>query len=250
MVFELPVTDFPDHDQRERMASHDLVKEGYLHSSTLRWSAGGIRGRSTEWQFPIQRLPAHTLVPGLAAIGFGALLLDTYGYADGGTRETHDITRVLGPPLATEGTRILVWDIGRARPRLLAGLDRAARDRLARRMLGLPRLYSRTDVNPLWGRGDGDPACAAAGLLLVNPQRRPQAAVLTITVDRTKTDQPTASARIRGVDHHLRIGRPTHIRLRLSPGTTQVHIRLRVPDVRCDDVEDSALPTVAATLSP
>ena len=36
---------------------HDLIKEGYLHSKTMRWSAGGIRGRDGEWQWPASLLP-------------------------------------------------------------------------------------------------------------------------------------------------------------------------------------------------
>ena len=33
MVFQLPVTDFPEHGAGHRMSDHDLIKEGYLHST-------------------------------------------------------------------------------------------------------------------------------------------------------------------------------------------------------------------------
>ena len=44
MVFQLPVVDFPEHSAIERLSADDLIKEGYLHSKTLRWSAGGDPG--------------------------------------------------------------------------------------------------------------------------------------------------------------------------------------------------------------
>ena len=40
MVFQLPVVDFPEHSAVERLSGNDLIKEGYLHSKSLRWSAG------------------------------------------------------------------------------------------------------------------------------------------------------------------------------------------------------------------
>ena len=59
MVFQLPVVDFPEHSAIERLSAHDLIKEGYLHSKTLRWSAGGVRGRDGEWQWPASLLPTR-----------------------------------------------------------------------------------------------------------------------------------------------------------------------------------------------
>jgi hypothetical protein len=248
MVFELPVTDFPDHDVRERMSSHDLVKEGYLHSSTLRWSAGGIRGRSAEWQVPIGGLSSRRMVRGLAAIGFDALLLDTDGYPQRGTARIRDFDRLLGRPIATEGGHLLAWRI--TRDRVLAGLGTGARHRLAERTLRLPRLYMTTDVRPHVERGDGTPACSRADLLLVNPRRVRTPATLMVRVDRPQGEPPSAVAGVGGAGRRLAPDRPNRIPVQLRPGTTRVEIRLHVPHVRCDDVDFAALPVVSASVEP
>jgi hypothetical protein len=250
MVFQLPITDFPDNDQRAEMSSHDLVKLGYLHSRHLRWSGGGVRGRSTEWQFPLQHLSARELAPRLAALGFGAIFLDTKGYSPDDARSKIDgFTRLLGAPVASEDGRVLTWDLAPARRGLPAGRNSAAVRRLARRTLTLPRLYSRTDVEPLVARGAAAPACRHATLLLVNPRPRPAAAHLVVRVDGRRA-VPTATVRINGRWQPLGLGVPNPFRFELRPGTTTVPIRLDIPNVQCDNVEHSSLPTVSATLTP
>jgi len=250
MVFQLPVTDFPDHEQNELMSSHDLVKEGYLHSRTLHWSAGGIRGRSTEWQFPAEALHPLQFARGLAALGFGVLFLDTDGYRDHGAGQVADFTRILGPPIATQGGRLVTWSINRSRSRLLAGLDRAAVRRVAQHMLELPRLYLRTDVNAIDDRPTSTPACASAMLKIVNPARRAATGRLTVRIERDHAVPPSASVRIAGRDRRLHSDGVTELTVHVRPGTTEVPVRIRLPDVRCDDVSDSSLATVSASLTP
>ena len=95
MVFQLPVVDFPEHGAVQQLSAHDLIKEGYLHSKTLRWSAGGVRGRDGEWQWPASLLPMRQLLRGVIAIGFSALTLDRYGFPDDGTAR---VATVGAPP--------------------------------------------------------------------------------------------------------------------------------------------------------
>ena len=82
------------------MSAHDLIKEGYLHSKTLRWSAGGVRGRDGEWQWPASALPMRDLVRGVAAMGFSALMLDRNGFRTIAIRQLRDFDALLGPPIA------------------------------------------------------------------------------------------------------------------------------------------------------
>lgn len=250
-VFELPITDFPDNDERVEMSSHDLVKLGYLHSKDLRWSAGGIHGRSAEWQFPLDRMSARQLAPRLAAVGFDAILLDPSGYRrDQAQSKIDGFTRLLGPPVVTDDSRVLAWNLVAARDSLLAGRDPAAARRLARRTLTLPRLYSSTDVEPRVARGHETPACRTATLRLINLRKHPAPTDLTIRVDARQADPPTAAARIRGRWRPLMLDEPNRFTLRLPPGSTTVPIRLAVPNVRCDNVEFSSLPVVSAALTP
>lgn len=251
MVFELPITDFPDHDERNGMSSHELITLGYLHSKQLRWSAGGIRGRSTEWQFPLDRMPPDRLVPRLAALGFGAIALDPNGYQlDQRPKIIATLTGLLGPPITPADGRLLVWNLDPARARLLADHDAAGVRQLARRTLTLPRLYLRTDADPMVTRGKPMAVCASATLRLVNPRSGRTVSVLKVEVDNRQADPPTAAIRVGGRWRVLQVSTPNRLPLTLRPGTTTVPIRVEVPNVRCDDVGNSSLPQVSADLTP
>ena len=154
MVFELPVVDFPDHSAVQRLSAYDLIKEGYLHSTTLRWSAGGVRGRDGEWQWPASHLPMRDLVRGVTAIGFSALTVDRYGYGDNGSSEVKELDALLGAPIATSRHRLVAWDLRRAAPSVLRGMSSRARHALAQQMFDAPRVYLSSDAVPLRDRGE------------------------------------------------------------------------------------------------
>jgi phosphoglycerol transferase len=250
-VFELPVADFPEHGAGHRMSDHDLIKETYLHSSTLRWSAGGIRGRSTEWQWPASQLTLRSLVRGLVAMGFTGLMLDRYGYADDARHEARALRRWLGAPLDREGDRLLAWDLRRAAPTVVAGLDDpAVRARVRRGMLDAPRLYLDADASPITDRGDAHGVCRDARLQLVDPGRRPRAVVVVLRLTRGHSDASGGTARVGGRAVRLAVDGPTRVRLTLHPGITRVPVVVRNPGVRCDNVQHEDLPTIAARLVP
>ena len=121
MVFQLPVTDFPEHGAGHRMSDHDLIKETYLHSTTLRWSAGGIRGRSTEWQWPASPTQAaRSCCAASSRWASPGVMLDRSGYADDAApRGARD------PPLARARRRPQPAPAARVGP--AAGVPGAAR---------------------------------------------------------------------------------------------------------------------------
>ena len=248
MVFQLPVTDFPEHGAGHRMSDHDLIKEAYLHSSTLRWSAGGIRGRTTEWQWPASRLKIRSLLRGLVAMGFTGVMLDRHGYADDARHQVHALRHWLGPAIDRNDGRLLAWDLRRATPALLAGLDPAARARLARAMLTAPRLYLDTDADPIRDRGEPHGVCRDATLRLVNPAAHRVAVELVVELDRGHS-AATGGTLVLGPQHiTLAVDAPTRVQASLRPGTTTAPIVVHNPRVRCDNVEHDDLPTVAAHL--
>lgn len=111
-VFQLPVLDFPEGDPHERMRSLDQILP-YLWSDGLRWSAGGINGRpDTDWQRRVDADDPRSDLPALRGLGFDAISVDTYGYADGGTAVTAHLTAMLGTPMATSPDgRWVAWDL-------------------------------------------------------------------------------------------------------------------------------------------
>jgi phosphoglycerol transferase len=84
MVFQLPYVPFPENPPIGRMEDYDLFK-GYLHSRSLRWSYGAIKGRSGDaWLRDLASLPAERLVPALVAAGFHGVYIDRYAFSDSG----------------------------------------------------------------------------------------------------------------------------------------------------------------------
>lgn len=75
-VFQLPYMAFPESPARNWVFDADQLK-GFLHSDTLRWSGGGIKGRATsDWPARTAELPTPDAARALAAAGFDAVLVD------------------------------------------------------------------------------------------------------------------------------------------------------------------------------
>jgi phosphoglycerol transferase len=82
-VFQLPLVSFPESAPVNSIQSYDPAR-GYLHAPSLRWSYGAVRGRSPDWPADLDQRPGADLVAYLRRAGFRELLVDRFGYADGG----------------------------------------------------------------------------------------------------------------------------------------------------------------------
>ena len=251
MVFQLPVVDFPEHGAVERMSAHDLIKEGYLHSTTLRWSAGGVRGRDGEWQWPARELPMAALVRGVTAMGFSALMLDRYGFSGNGQTQMHELQALLGEPIATEGYRLVAWDLRRARPSLLRGMSADARSALAQKMLDAPQLYVSSDADPLTDRGGKYDVCARATITIVNPGAHRARVDLDVVFQQRESSAGDARIAIGSRIVPISAGKRAHgIRLHVRPGVTTIKFSVYTPGVRCRSVPDKSLPSISVKLHP
>jgi len=250
MVFQLPVVDFPEHGAIRRMSAHDLIKESYLHSKTLRWSAGGVRGRNGEWQWPAVQLPTRAFLRGITAMGFSALMVDRYGYPDDGKLVVAKFRKLLGPPMVRRGDRLVAWDLRPAAPALLAGASSAQRRALVRKLLDAPRLYLHTDVEPTVDRGGSHVICADGSLTLVNPG--PHHARRDLQIAFIAGRSAARRAWVMVGDRRVPISPevPTRVPIDLRPGTTMVPIAVHTPGLRCASARVDALPSVSAELRP
>ena len=251
MVFQLPVVDFPEHSAIERLSADDLIKEGYLHSDSLRWSAGGMRGRDGEWQWPASLLPARDLLRGIIAMGFTGLTLDREGFPDDADSELRQLSGLLGNPIATEGNRLVAWDLRPVTSTLLGAMSARGRRTLAREMLDAPLLYLSTDNDPIASRGDRHDICGAGTLSLVNPGPRPSRRDLEITFTERTSSARRGHVTVDGRRVAIAAGRRANvIPVNVAPGTTKVKISVTTPGVRCRSVPSDFLPSVSATLVP
>lgn len=258
MVFQLPVVDFPEHSSILDMSAHDLIKAGYLHSHTARWSTGGVRGRSGEWQWPAAKLRTRTLVRGLRAVGFTAITVDRNGYDDFGEQRVRALSSILGAPIAHDGRHVLAWDLRRGASATVP--DPAARRATARRLLHAPLLYLSTDVDPIRNRGSDQPVCGSGTIVAVNPAHHETHTTLRLHFTPKEPVDPVGrlkigTRRVRIVIGHERSSgfraRSTQdVGLELAPGQTRIDLAVHAPHTRCASVQLNSLTTVSASLVP
>jgi len=112
MVLQLPFVRFPEYPPPHNMASYDQLRP-YLHSSTLRWSYGAMKGRYWDaWQDDLLAWPIEDVVQAAAVAGFGALYVDRYGYADRGASIRATLRGMGLTPVESHAGRMWLYDIG------------------------------------------------------------------------------------------------------------------------------------------
>ena len=88
-VFELPYVPFPEGYVAATSAlgfaspgfgtTYEEAR-GYITSSSLRWSWGGIKGRPTDWEAELAAKPLSTAVAAAALSGFQGIVIEPSGY--------------------------------------------------------------------------------------------------------------------------------------------------------------------------
>jgi hypothetical protein len=105
MVFQLPFMEFPAAPRPGKMDSIDPAR-AYLHSASLQWSWGVVRGTAeARWMQRTAELPPDELVRELLARRFRGLWIDTYGYLNNQSTLPQWIAAVLGrqPVVSPDG---------------------------------------------------------------------------------------------------------------------------------------------------
>jgi phosphoglycerol transferase len=111
VIFQLPHVPFPEIMLRQTICSDHL--RGYVHSKSLRWSGGAIKGRPADyWTREVSHQPPETMLRTLGLAGFGGIYLDRNGYADHGAALEAQLTRLLGsPPVISGNQRLVFFDL-------------------------------------------------------------------------------------------------------------------------------------------
>jgi len=101
MIFQLPYMPFPEHPPIFELPDYDHMK-AYLHSTSLRWTYGAIKGREGDlWQRSISALPLPEFVESLSFAGFNGIYVDRYGYGDKGAAIESELSKLLGTTALT-----------------------------------------------------------------------------------------------------------------------------------------------------
>lgn len=115
MIFQLPYIPFPESAPVNTMVDYDEMK-GYLHSDTLRWSYGAMKGRPTDhWLAEVSALPIREMLLTIAGAGFAGLYIDRSGYADRAATLESQLKALLGnEPVLGEGERLSFFVLDQA----------------------------------------------------------------------------------------------------------------------------------------
>lgn len=96
MVYQLPFTRYPESPAVLMHHAHFAIRF-YLHSDTLRWSTGSVRGREGDaWQIKVAELPLEQQLETLADAGFRGIQISRNGYADNGAKIEAELQELLG----------------------------------------------------------------------------------------------------------------------------------------------------------
>ncbi len=122
MIFQLPYLAFPESPAVCRMEDYAPFR-GFLHSRTLRWSYGALKGREGDlWLQQLAARPVDRLVETLAFAGFAGVSVDRFGYADLGADLVRRLARRLGKPAVVRADgRYVFFDLAAYTRRLHAG---------------------------------------------------------------------------------------------------------------------------------
>lgn len=116
-IYQLPYMPFPEVPPLNKLQAYDQAI-GYLHSHSLKWSYGLIKGRGGDLFF--RALSAQSVEQQIGAIrklGFRGVYVDRRGYADGGAAIEAALTRAIGHPaaLVSASTQQVFFDLSEGR---------------------------------------------------------------------------------------------------------------------------------------
>jgi len=112
MIFQLPYMSFPEHPPVSQMTDYELFR-GYLHSKTLGWSYGTMKGREGDlWLRDVSARPVEDMLQTIAFAGFSGIYIDRTGMEDKGVSLESNLTRILGTaPIVSRNQRLVFFNL-------------------------------------------------------------------------------------------------------------------------------------------
>ena len=98
MIFQLPFQNFPESGPVYDAGDTDMIRLS-LHSTTLRWSLGGLRGRpQSDWPYLVVQKPPSQVVDIVTKMGFTGIVVDRFATPDRGAALETAYAPFTGPP--------------------------------------------------------------------------------------------------------------------------------------------------------
>jgi phosphoglycerol transferase len=259
-IFQVPWVRFPDSPPFAGITDYDPAR-GYLHSTSLRWSYGAMKGRPADWSAELANAEPAQLLDQVIAAGFDGLWIDRAGYADrGGALEDVVRRRTRAAALVSSDRRYAYYDLDGRAAVLRAALPAAGMRALADVTLHPPRTrwpdeafdseerdelarVARWTVSPL------------ATVEIDNPAERPRDVTLSMTLARPGPEAADVDVRfpdgtratVRADGDGTRVSR----RLRLAPGPSRLSLlTFSTPLAEAEGRDDKRVRVVGLRLAP
>jgi phosphoglycerol transferase len=112
MIFQLPYVPFPENPPVNAMLDYEHFK-AYLHSRTLRWSYGAIKGEQEDlWQKTVAAKPPAEFVQEISRAGFVGIYINRDGYEDKAARVEAELSALLGAkPVASRRGNLIFFNL-------------------------------------------------------------------------------------------------------------------------------------------
>ena len=208
MLFQLPYVPFPESPPRHRLVDYDLLRP-YLSTASLRWSYGAVRTRFADaWIGSVARLPIPQLVDALVLAEFRGIVVDRYGYEDGGAHLDEELRRVAGRSVSESRNGRYTWyrlDARTAQLRSAIGGEEWARrsERLMRPFYlewqrGFYAIEGGPDANHRWSDSE-------SVLAIDNPRTAPARVRLTASVCTGRREPAAFTMRSAELDYSTKV---------------------------------------------
>ncbi len=109
-VFQLPVMRFPENGPTFLLGDYEHLK-GYLHSESLHWSYGGVKGRESDWQLQLPTIPTAISLECLAALNFEVLWVNLKGYENPEAITNELANQQVAKVMSGKRGQILIYDL-------------------------------------------------------------------------------------------------------------------------------------------
>lgn len=113
MIFQFPFAPFPEIPPINDMVDYSHFK-GYLHSDTLKWTYGGVKGRPESiWYENMANLEITELLKKLTIADFEGIYIDRYGYQDRAQLLEGELKNILQEdPIESINKRLSFFSLG------------------------------------------------------------------------------------------------------------------------------------------
>jgi phosphoglycerol transferase len=236
-IYQLPHVPYPEFSGPNRISDYDHLR-GYLHTETLNWSYGGMKGRVPDWQARIDTLGTEAQLRAIALMGFDGLYVDRFGFADNGAVLESEVEAATGiEPIVSSDNRLAFFNIEELAHGIRSNTPATEKEAILAALQAPP---IQVEYGPGFHgmEGDGEHtwswATQEAILELSNPSEGTRSIILSTEL-RTGHEAPSrVTVRTPGQRKDLQVSNTTgclHTQLDLPPGTTTVTFETDAPRV-------------------